>query len=415
MSTRRRARWAGRWRGRWLAALVLVGLGCRASGGSGAGSGDGGKALEDAGLAVSSPVASVAGPPGAAPPVALPPGLSEQERRALPGVIVFVSARAGRRDVWGVKPSGEEFQLTHGPDDTYPTAPSPDGSKVLVVASSEASGQHVEQLRLVPLDGGPVVALTPPRSRARNPSWAPDGTWFVAESDAQGFSDVVRQAPRAGAEVVRLATAREGNFEPSVSPDGKRVAFVSSREGDPEIYVMKADGKDVRRLTAFYREDTAPHWSPDGQWISFLSDREGRTRVFVVRPDGTHLRAVSGSATAGEEREPAWSPDGRSLVFVAHARGETTRDKVRLWRASVAGGEPVALTSGRSGDDQPAWSPDGKYLVFASDRTGDVELFLMRADGSAPTQLTHSQGADFLPQWFLPRGALPPPAPKGGP
>jgi Tol biopolymer transport system component len=62
-------------------------------------------------------------------------------------------------------------------------------------------------------------------------------------------------------------------------------------------------------------------------------------------------------------------------------------------------------------DDQPAWSPDGKYLVFPSDRTGDVELFLMRADGSGQTQLTKSPGADWLPRWFVSKA--PPTGAKG--
>ncbi|MFY0583236.1 LpqB family beta-propeller domain-containing protein [Cystobacter fuscus] len=296
--------------------------------------------------------------------------LSLEERRALPGVIAFVSERAPQRDVWLVRPTGEESQLTRAPEDEYPAAPSPDGAAVLVVSAAEVQGLHLEQLWLVPLDGGPRVKVTEPRGRARNPSWAPDGSWLVAESDAQGFSDVVRQAPRADAEVLGLATAREGNFEPSVSPDGTRVAFVSSREGDPELYVMKADGTDVRRLTHFPREDMAPRWSPDGQWISFLSDREGRTRLYVMKPDGTQLRPVSGGATVGEEREPAWSPDGRRLAFVAAAKEpkDPKETKARIWVVDVAGGEPVALTRGQAVEDQPAWSPEGKHRC--SPRTG---------------------------------------------
>ncbi|ATB35215.1 TolB protein [Cystobacter fuscus] len=333
--------------------------------------------------------------------------MSLEERRALPGVIAFVSERAPQRDVWLVRPSGGESQLTRAPEDEYPVAPSPDGAAMLVVSAAEVGGLHLEQLWLVPLGGGPRVKVTEPRGRARNPSWAPDGSWLVVESDARGFSDVVRQAPRADAEVLELATAREGNFEPSVSPDGTRVVFVSSRDGDPELYVMKADGTDVRRLTHFHREDMVPRWSPDGQWISFLSDREGRTRLYVMKPDGTQLRPVSGSATVGEEREPAWSPDGRKLAFVAASKDT----KARIWVVDVAGGEPVALTRGQAVDDQPAWSPEGKHLVFASDRTGDVELFLMRADGSGQTRLTTSQGADWLPRWFIPRK---PPSPDAG-
>src|SRR5690606_20323579 len=117
---------------------------------------------------------------------------------------------------------------------------------------------HREQLRLVPLDGGEAVPLNAPRGRARNPSWSPGGDWFVVESDVSGFSDIVRSGLTPGAEPVPLATAREGNFEPAVSPDGGAIAFVSSRDGDPELYVMDASGANVRRLTAFHKEDWAP-------------------------------------------------------------------------------------------------------------------------------------------------------------
>ncbi len=330
--------------------------------------------------------------------------LTEAERREMPGVIAFISERAEQQDVWLVKPTGEEQQLTRSPEKDFPAVPSPDGTALLLVATAEIGGAHVEQLRLVPLQGGAPVMVTEPRGRARNPSWSPDGRWLVAESDAHGFSDVVKLAP--GAEPVRLTTAPEGNFEPGVSPDGTQVVFVSSQTGDPEIYVMRADGTEVRRLTAFHKEDTAPQWSPDGKWISFLSDREGRPRVFLVKPDGTELRAVSGSAPTGNEREPAWSPDGQRLVFV----GRLGEERSRIWSVPVAGGEPVALTDGKSADDMPAWSPDGKHLVFVSERTGDAELFLMRADGTGQTQLTKSPGADWLPRWFVPKQA---PTPGG--
>lgn len=325
--------------------------------------------------------------------------LTAEERQHIPGRIAFVSERASQKDIWLVRPTGEETQLTRGPEDEFPAAASPDGSALLVIAAREIEGVHREQLRLVPLDGGKAVPLHAPRGRARNPSWAPDGAWFVAESDAQGFSDLVRTAPRPEAAPARLATAPEGNFEPSVSPDGKQVAFVSSREGDPEIYVMNADGSNVRRLTAFHKEDWAPRWSPDGRWIAFLSSREGRSRVFVVRADGTGTRAVSGSAPSGDEREAAWSPDGKHLAFVGRRQGEK-RTETRIWKVAVDGGEPVALTDGSSRDDQPAWSPDGKYLAFVSERAGDPEIFLMRADGTGQTRLTKSPGADWLPRWL---------------
>ncbi len=318
----------------------------------------------------------------------------------MPGVIAFVSERDGQKDVWLVKPSGEETQLTRSPEeDDYPAAPAPDGQALLLITARNVNGLHMEQLRVQPLDGGAPVPLNAPRARARNPSWSPDGRWLVAESDARSFSDLVRLEARAGTEEQPLTSVREGCFEPAVSPDGREIAYVCSREGDPEIYVMGADGTGERRITAFYQEDREPRWSPDGKWLSFISNREGRDRYYVVRPDGTQLRVVSGSAVQGEERELAWSPDSQKVAFVERLPGA----KSRLWVASVAGGEPVALTDGKSRDDMPAWSPDGKALVFVGERGGDVDLWLMRADGSGQTRLTTAKGPDWLPRWFQPR------------
>lgn len=349
--------------------------------------------------------------------------ISAEERQRIPGVIAFVSERGADKDVWLVRPTGEETRLTQGPEDDYPAAAAPGGRALLVAAAHEQGGMHLEQLRLVTLDGQ-VTPLHAPRARSRNPSWAPDGTWFVAESDAHGFSELVRMepGPEAGAEpgarpdaesgtvsddevksdAVRLQTAPEGNFEPSVSPDGKQIAFVSSRDGDPEIYVMDVGG-GTRRLTFFHREDWGPRWSPDGRLIAFLSDREGRVRVFVMQPDGAGARAVSGSVDTGEERDIAWSPDGRSLAFVSRS----ARGQARIWKVAMDGSAPVALTDGTTKDDQPVWSPDGKYLAYTSENDGDADIFLMRADGSGKLQLTSAPGADWLPRWLVDASATP--------
>jgi TolB protein len=354
-----------------------------------------------------------------------PPGgpIPAEERQRIPGVIAFVSERGTDKDVWLVRPTGEEARLTQGPEDEFPAAAAPGGQALLVVAAREQGAMHLEQLRLVSLDGR-ALPLHAPRGRARNPSWGPDGAWFVSESDAQGFSDLVRMEPLPAAptaapgaapeatphpEAVRLQTAPEGNFEPSVSPDGAQMAFVSSRDGDPEIYVMDLRAGSTRRLTFFHREDWGPQWSPDGQLIAFLSSREGRTRVFVVRPDGTGTRAVSGSADTGEERDIAWSPDGSALAFA----GRSSRGQARIWKVLMDGSAPVPLTDGASKDDQPAWSPDGKYLAYVSENAGNPsngDIALMRADGSGKTMLTRAPGADWLPRWLAPASATAAPA-----
>ncbi len=354
------------WRARCLTALAVLGVGCsgRCGGASGAGP------------------------------------LSKEEARAIPGVVAFLSERAGQKDVWLATPDGKETQFTKGEEDEYPGPPSPDGKSLLVVAVREQGGLQFQQLRVVPLEGGgAAVPLNAPRARARNASWSPDGAWLVAESDAKGFSDVVKLQPREGVPEVPLTQVKQGCFEPSVSPDGTEVAYVCSREGDPEIYVARADGTQERRITAFHKEDRSPQWSPDGKWLAFISDRQGQDKLYLVRPDGANLRPVSGAAVEGEEREAAWSPDGQKLAYVSRLPG----GKSRIWVAPVAGGAPVALTDGQQRDDMPAWSPDGKYLAFVSERQGDTDVYLMRADGTGQTRLTTAKGADWLPRWVARR------------
>ena len=333
--------------------------------------------------------------------------MSEAQRQAIPGVIAFVSERGSDKDIWLVRPSGAETRLTQGIEDEFPAGFRPDGGALLTIATREIDGQHREQLRLLPLAGtAEPVLLHAPRGRARSPSFAPDGSFFVAESDARGFSDLVRMAP--GVAPVYLTQSPRGSFEPSVSPDGRRVAFVSSRDGDPELYVMDISAAaavpdtGARRLTESPREDGVPSWSPDGQWLMFLSRREThRVRVYVMRVPatgpGVDVRAISGAAALGDERDAAWSPDGHTIAFT----GRLANRETRIYKVALAGGPAVPLTDGRHRADQPAWSPDSKYLVYVEDRAGEADLFLMRADGTGKTQLTQAKGADWLPRWSV--------------
>ncbi|MGZ7081335.1 MAG: TolB family protein, partial [Thermoanaerobaculia bacterium] len=106
------------------------------------------------------------------------------------------------------------------------------------------------------------------------------------------------------------------------SRDGRRILFFSDRTGRNQIYSMKADGSDVRRIATNVFNDNASMWSPDGKWIAFSSERDGVSDLYVMRSNGTHVRRLTN--TPATERLPVWSPDGRRIVFSADEAGDAS-------------------------------------------------------------------------------------------
>lgn len=196
------------------------------------------------------------------------------------------------------------------------------------------------------------------------------------------------------------------DLRPSWSPDGKRIAFTRTRN-TKQVYTMNSDGSSVVQVT---RDDPStslvetafsPSWGPDGRLVyarmlcpdpSVGSGPCGGLHVFNFA-EGQETTIFT---SPHQVEFPAWSPDGRSVAFaLADGRGS---DIMVVGADGGTGGQRLTEPD-RFFDLEPAWSPDSRRLLFASNREGAYHLFAMNYDGSAQSRLTNDSQFDSEPGW----------------
>jgi TolB protein len=169
---------------------------------------------------------------------------------------------------------------------------------------------------------------------------------------------------------------------PAWSPDGRKLAFVSRRDGNSEIYVMNADGSDQENLTRQSASDSDPNWSRDGRRIVFVSRRDGNSEIYVMNADGSGLRNLTRAPS--DDLDPAWSPDGRAIAFVQECMPRPGDPQWRcggtyLYVVNADGSGLRRLTTVRGHALTPSWSADGKTIRYGG--------YLVYADGSGRKKL----------------------------
>ena len=246
-----------------------------------------------------------------------------------------------------------------------------------------------------------------------------------------------------------------GSFDdtsPRWSPDGSQVAFISNRDGTPQIYRRWMDTGQTARVTGLTAAPAGIAWSPDGKWISFTAFVEepgpkivtmppapegarwaepakvidqliyrfngaaylkpGYTQIFVVAADGGTPRQISAGrfqhgGPAMRASEAVWTPDGRYLIVSAnrHPDWELEPLDTEVYEFRVADGAVRPLTSRKGPDGAPAVSPDGRFIAYTGfdDRRQGYQvtrLYVMNRDGSGSRLVTGALDRDVLaPEW----------------
>jgi len=204
---------------------------------------------------------------------------------------------------------------------------------------------------------------------------------------------------------LRQLTITQGfdNEMPRWSPDGSKIAFMSTRDGNAEIYVMNANGSGVTRLTNDPGNDEYPSWSPDGKRIVFDCDTSGTPNIYTMdASDGGNVEALTADTMTNVW--PVWSPDGTRIAFM---RDTTGNAKYNIVVMDNGGNNRRQLTNETGLAGSPAWSPDGTQIAFAIEvPAGSLNIFTMGSDGSGRLQLTHATDQTLGPSWSPGGGRL---------
>jgi TolB protein len=175
-----------------------------------------------------------------------------------------------------------------------------------------------------------------------------------------------------------------------------RIAFVSKRDGDPEIYTMSPTGNNVKRLTDNTTVDSEPSWSANGKKIVFSAERErfGDSDIYTMNADGSNKRLITdeGSIDGPKKHDsfPAFSPDGRKIIFGRNWS---------IYTINPDGSDLSRLTPGRYEYMSPDWSPDGTKIAFTDAYS---TVFTMNSDGSNRVPITpeaQNEYGCFGPDW----------------
>jgi len=267
---------------------------------------------------------------------------------------------------------------------------SPDGQSVafIRIVGNDLSTQDIY---IVPVVGGEPRRLTFDNHHIQGLAWTADGREIVFSSNRDGLSKLWR-LNASGGTPEPVAISDVGTVAPAIARIGNRLAF-SKKISDSNIYRISLDrsARSPGASTMFAsstQPDGNPNFSSDGKKIAFVSERSGQHEIWSCNDDGSGLIKLTSLATFSGS--PRWSPDGQQIAFDSLPKESGTRD---IYVISSQGGAPRRLTTEDDYDDMiPSWSKDGQWIYFTSKRSGDWQVWKTPAFGGDPVQVTKQGG-----------------------
>ena len=299
--------------------------------------------------------------------------------------------------------TGERRQITnpHPHLDILPVF-SPDGQWI---AFTRDFGFSSREIFVIPARGGTAKQLTFDHEPTYGAAWTPDSREIVFSSNRGVGGEGLWRIPATGGVPRRVSATLQGAFYPSISRQSNRLVYTESFK-DTNIYACDGPGFGRQASTSraalgrfgppkglilSSRRDDSPSFSPDGERIAFVSKRTGNEEIWIANRNGgqlVQLTVFKGPGTG----TPKWSPNGQRIAFDSLAGGNPD-----IYIIDAGGGIPRRLTNGSHANFMPAWSPDSKWVYFRSNASGSDQIWKIPAAGGVATQLTQTGGGEAFP------------------
>jgi Tol biopolymer transport system component len=296
--------------------------------------------------------------------------LTEQDNSLLPSRVNLWSLRDGHHTALTRPqgPSSGDLEVKF----------SPDGKRLAVLRNAKMD------LLVVSFPGGKEERLVMSNNRGfTGVDWLDDST-LVAARHGDDDSAGLWKIPLQGGSPERLTADRVSAESPVFQARTRQLAFVDSVV-DIDIWKYSTLSGKGQPVIASTRFDGAPALSPDDRRIAFLSTRSGNLEVWLANADGSNERCLTDlHGTGSIMSPPAWSPDGKLLAIQIRVNSNSD-----IYLQPAEGGALRRFTSEPSREYFPEFSADGRSVYFASDRSGLMELFRQPLAGGPAVQITH--------------------------
>lgn len=260
------------------------------------------------------------------------------------------------------------------------------GSRIAFVGRVKGG---TKQIYVMDMDGSNMTRITNNKVINLLPSWGPGGEiYFTSYQDRNPDLWVSR-----GGKISKLSS-RRGQNSGAAYCKGKLALTLSMGGENADIYLIDPkNGTTVKRLTDHWGIDTSPSWNASCTKIAFVSSRSGGPQIFVMNADGSDQRRLTYQGSYNTS--PSWSPTEDVIAFTA--RDERARFDIFTVRLD---GTIERLTQDQGNNEDPSFSPDGRYLTFASDRGGKGDrIWIMTSDGEVQKLITQNGAGFTSPTW----------------